>query len=202
MSCKTGTSKAYAADLIKKYFDPKSLEPAGRLQFFFHAPSSDLPVRDVCNEQGQGPKTEPHLERNAENYVCECYQKNIQGLLKQREKYLFLFTTCKSKAAHMENCFGERYIVGYICADNFVPRHGFIAVQGKTKVVAFEDAYSLEWLDSSARHRHFRVRKLSAKEAKRVLDHLRHAPNIKDRCIREINRLKTGRRGTRLTKCG
>ena len=92
-------TKIYAVSLIETHFDPKRLKPTGRLQFSFYSPSSDLPVRDVCNEQGHDYKTEPHLERNAENYVNKCYQKNIQGLLKHREKYLFLFTTCKSKSS-------------------------------------------------------------------------------------------------------
>lgn len=65
MGCNEGASTAYAEDIIKKYFDPRGIKPSGRLQFFFHAPSSDLPVRDVCDEQGRGRKTEPHLERNA-----------------------------------------------------------------------------------------------------------------------------------------
>jgi hypothetical protein len=159
-------------------------------------------VRDVCNEQGSGFKTEPHLERDAENYFSPCYQKtNIQGLLKNREKYLFLFTTCKSLAPHMKKYFGERYVVGYICADRFIPRQGFVAVQGKTKVVAFEDAYPLERLRSSADYRHIRVGKLNVNEAKEVLDHLRPAPNIKSKCLREISRLKTLRRKTGLEKC-
>jgi hypothetical protein len=194
---------AYAEDMIKKYFDPRDLKPSGRLQFFFHSPSSTLPVRDVCNEQGSGHKTEPQLEQNAENYFSECYQKaNIQGLLKNREKYLFLFTTCKSKEDRMERHFGERYIVGYICADRSLPRRGFIAVQGKTKIVAFQDAYPLERLVPSASNRHIRVRKLSVEEAKKVLAHLRRAPDIRDKCIRELNRLKADRPRMRTKKCG
>jgi hypothetical protein len=202
MGCKASASTAYAEDLIKKHFDSRGLKLSGRLQFFFHSPSSTLPVRDVCNEQGSGFKTEPQLEQDAENYFSECYQKtNIQGLLKSREKYLFLFTTCKNRADHMEKHFGERYIVGYIRADRFLPRQGFIAVQGKTRIVAFEDAYPLERLVPSVSNRHIRVRKLSVEEAKRVLDHLRDAPNIKERCIREIERLKAACPGTRLKKC-
>ena len=202
MGCKASLSTGYAEDMIRKHFDPRGPKPSGRLQFFFHSPSSTLPVRDVCNEQGSGFKTEPQLEENAENYCYECYQKtNIQGLLKNREKYLFLFTTCKNKADHMEKHFGERYIVGYICADRFLPRHGFIAVQGKTKIVAFQDAYPLERLVPSAGNRHIRVRKLSVEEAKKVLDHLRRAPDIRGKCVRELNRLKAACLRARIKKC-
>jgi hypothetical protein len=48
------------------------LDETGRLHYFYHSPSSDLPIRDVLGEQGAGRKTEPHLERNAENYCCCC----------------------------------------------------------------------------------------------------------------------------------
>lgn len=202
MSCRTSMPEIYAAGLIKKHFDPKRLEPTGRLQFFFHSPSSDLPVRDVCNEQGHGYKTEPHLEKNAENYKKECYQKtNIQGLLKHREKYLFLFTTCRSRAAYMRGYEGERYIVGYIRVKRFLPRQGFVAVQGQTKLVAFKDAYRLQKLDASPGHRHIRVKTLNAEETKRVLKHLRGATNIKGRCLQEILRLKAGLQREGVGKC-
>jgi hypothetical protein len=201
MSCKTDMSESSAAGLIEKRLEPKRLKPIGRLQFFFHSPSSDLPVRDVCNEQGHGYKTEPHLERNAENYMNKCCQVNIQGLRKNDEKYLFLFTTCRSRAAHMEEHEGERYIVGYIRADRFLSRGGFDAVQGETKVVAFKDAYRLDRLDPSPGHRHLRMRKLNAEEMRRVLNHLRHANNIKGRCIREIKRLSAGRQMKGVRKC-
>jgi len=191
MNCKRSASRTLAKELIKKHFDPKRLEPTGRLQFFFHSPSSDLPVRDVCNEQGHGYKTEPHLEKNAENYKKQCYQKtNIQGLLKHHEKYLFLFTTCRNRATQMEEYEGERYIVGYIRAERFLSRGGFIAVQGETKVVAFRDAYRLERLDPSPAHRHISVKTLDAEETKQVLNHLRGASNIKIECLREIKRLQ------------
>lgn len=197
----TGLSKVYAAGLIKQFFDPRYLEPIGRLQFFYHSPSSDLPVRDVNNEQGHGPKTEPHLERNAENYLSECYQTNILGLLKHREKYLFLFTTCRSRAAHMKEYEGGRYIVGYIQVKKFLPRQGFVAVQGPMRLVAFKDAFPLDRLDPSPGHRHLRVRKLNAKETRCVLSHLRGAIQVKGACLREIKRLKVEQPTKGIRKC-
>ena len=55
------------------------LEETGRLHFFYHSPSSQLPVRDVLDEQKHGYKTEPYIEKCAENYCLECYQDNIRG---------------------------------------------------------------------------------------------------------------------------
>ncbi len=200
MNCNRAAAKAYAGKLIKKYFDPKKLEPIGRLQFFYHSPSSELPVRDVRDEQGHGYKTEPHLEENAENFRNECCQKtNIQGLLKCREEYLFLFTTCKSRSAELEKFYGERCIIGYLRVKRFLPRRGFIGVQGETRIVSFRGAYPLEMLDKN--YRNIRVRRLSVEETKRVRNHLHRSKNIKGRCIGEIRRLEIGLRREEGGKC-
>jgi hypothetical protein len=59
-----------------KSISAEFLEEKGRLQFFFHSPSSELPIRDILNEHGKGHKTEPHIEIGAENYINCCYQSN------------------------------------------------------------------------------------------------------------------------------
>lgn len=46
---------------------------AGVLQFFYHCEGERLPVRDVCNTQGQGPKTEPHYENLTENWCSKMH---------------------------------------------------------------------------------------------------------------------------------
>ena len=71
-----------ATDLLDFHFT--DLDETGRLHYFYHSPSSDLPIRDVLGEQGAGRKTEPYLERNAENYCRCCWQPNIVGFLKSR----------------------------------------------------------------------------------------------------------------------
>jgi len=47
----------------------------GMVQYFYHLPSSKLPIRDVLNEQGKGHKTEPHIEIGAENFCAECHAR-------------------------------------------------------------------------------------------------------------------------------
>lgn len=93
----------------------EGLDERGRLQFFFHSPSSSLPIRDVLNEQRSGCKTEPHIEIGAENFLNCCYQSNnIIPFLRSREKYLFLFTKCKNANLSQYN---KKLIVG-------LKRHG------------------------------------------------------------------------------
>lgn len=76
----------------------RTLQKKGRLQFFYHSPSSELPIRDVLNENKKGHKTEPHIEIGAENYINPCYQSYIKSFAKSDEEYLFLFTRCKDKS--------------------------------------------------------------------------------------------------------
>ncbi len=167
----------------------------GRLQFFFHSPSSRLPVRDVL---GKG-KTEPHFEKQAENYCAKCYQRNIQGFLNHaEEKYLFLFTRCRNKK--MKKCYSKRFIVGYIVKKRRLRRGpDWWAVQGPTMIFSFKDAYPLNKVTKHPRH--VRVMKLDRRQTERVLGHFAGKRNILTQCLRELARLKrTKKRG--MSRCG
>jgi len=167
-------------------FNLTDLDETGRLHYFYHSPSSDLPIRDVLGEQGAGRKTEPHLERNAENYCCRCWQSNIVGFLKSSERYLFLFTTCASKESKHKD---KRYIVGYIRKERCIDRGGFWAVAGQTKVYSFDDAFPLRKLSHATNARHVR-RVLPKKQTARVLDNFARKPNILTACLSELSGLK------------
>jgi len=134
-----------------------------------------------------------HIEKNAENYCVRCYQKNVVGFLKSTEKYLFLFTTCKSRCAEMARFFSRRFIVGYIIKQRCLERHHegerHYAVQGKTKLVAFKDAYDLKNLDSRSRHRHIRVRLVNAGETRSILRRLDQGKNVLKQCLGELRRV-------------
>jgi hypothetical protein len=173
------------------------LEQRGRLHFFYHSPSSKYPVRDVCGEQGHGEKTEPHIEKKAENYCRSCLQKNIVGFLRSKEKYLFLFTTCKHP--EIPKCLNERFIVGYIIKGRALWR-GRWAVQGPLKLVSFEDSFPLRSLFSGRRYRYMKFKKLDPRKTKQVLTTLKKGRNILPECLREIGRLKEGKKGQR-TRC-
>ena len=175
--------------------DPKltDLSETGRLHFFYHSPSSAYPVRDVRNEQGHGYKTEPYIElgpdhRGAENYCFECNPMNIRGFLKGREKYLFLFTTCRNEG--LKKYCGKVYIVGYIkkvCAE-LRPR-GFYAVIGPVKLYSFDDAYRLGISASDNNPRQMKKR-CDAKRTRGILHHFKGRDNILNCCRNELERLK------------
>ena len=174
------------------------LKEKGRLQYFYHSPSSELPIRDVLNEQKQGHKTEPHIEIGAENYWYACYQSNnIIPFLKSDEKYLLLFTTCKNKT--LTEFYGKKYIVGYIekqtmgespkhqkssCQKTGVKSKRF--VKGNTFLFNFSDSISLNVLGFS---KFTRVKKTNLAMTEKILDHFKGKENILKECVNEIKRL-------------
>lgn len=184
MGCKR-TSPAKKDDLDINLHD---LDETGRLHYFYHSPSSVLPIRDVLNELGHGYKTEPYLEKQAENYCCECMQPNIRGFLRSREKYLFLVTKCMRP--DVEKHSRTHYIVGYLQkskARGYEWRPGgFFAVLGDMKIYSFQDAYRLE---SMVNFRWSR-RKKDERETARILDHLGDGRSILNNCLAELERLK------------
>lgn len=167
-------------------------EKSGRLHFFYHSPSSTLPVRDVKGEQTGKTKFEPHIEKNAENYCVRCYQDNIRAFLRSAEKYLFLCTTCKSKKLPRQH--DKKFIVGYIVKAKCIRRprqrgKERVAAQGATRLYSFRDAYPLGRLRRERNFRHMR-KKLSTAETGRLLAHFSGRSNIRQACLRELSRLK------------
>ena len=163
------------------------LEEKGRLHFFYHSPSSKLPIRDVLNEQNHGYKTEPYIERGAENYCMDCNQLSIRGFLKGCEKYLFLFTTCRGgQSRHV----GKIYVVGYIKKKSWeLRRKGLYAVMGPLKVFSFSDAYYLGKSTSNNNPRQL-PKSLSERETQHILDHFEGKKDILNRCRTAVERLK------------
>lgn len=184
MMCKPSKRRLTELKEAERGFRLTSLKPEGRLQFFFHCPQSPLPIRDVVGMR----KSEPHIEKNAENYCVECYQNNIVGFLRSREKYLFLFTKCAARELALRNYRHKRFIVGYITKERWLSRDGHYAVQGFTKLVPLEAAFPLATFGPRARH--WRVKKLDQHQTLLVLEHLAGAKNIRSKCIREIQRLE------------
>lgn len=163
------------------------LEETGRLHFFYHSPSSQLPVRDVLDEQKHGYKTEPYIEKCAENYCLECYQDNIRGFLQSGERYLFLFTTCRYKRSkHV----GQVYVVGYIKKRRCELRPGgFYAAIGPVKLVSFNHAWSLGDSRHDNNPRQMQ-KKLTLRKTQQILDHFEGKENILNRCRMAIKELQ------------
>jgi len=178
-------------------FNFTDLDKTGGLHYFYHSPSSNLPIRDVLGEQGKERKTEPHLERSAENYCYPCWQSNIVSFLKGNQKYLFLFTRCATKGSKHE---GGRYIVGYILKEKCIDRGSFWAVAGKTKVYSFDDAFHLSEVSRAKNARHAR-RVLTESQTARILESFKGKPNILAACLKQLSDLKA-KGADRKRKCG
>lgn len=164
---------------------------SGRLQYFFHSPSSKLPIRDVRNEQRQGFKTEPHIEIGAENYWNCCYQSNnIIPMINNNEGYLFLMTTCRNWA--LGNLYGLKLIVGYIKVKQHWlvknpdrgERHYF--VKGPVFLYHFKDSIPITRISYS---KWTRTMLVSAEDTETILAHFKNKKNILKDCVREIRRL-------------
>ncbi len=175
----------------------------GRLQLYYHSKLSRLPVRDVTNSQGEGPKTEPHLEIGAENYICSCMQPNIRGFCKSDEKYLFLFTNCKNRECKDQegnSLYNRRLIVGYIRKERYDEFNNFYVVYGTPYIVSFE--YSVDNVKDLGFARTVRAKKLTVEQIKFTLEKIHQGPNIIDDIIKEINRLDPNNKTCLITKKG
>lgn len=166
----------------------KRLEQVGRLQYFYHSPSSVLPIRDVNNELGEGFKTEPHIENGTENFLKACYQSHIRSHAEGLEKYLFLYTRCRNK--NIEE-FYQRLIVGYIEKQGWgaheVNEKQLSYVQGRVKMVPFHHGILLEDIGIRGRLRGTKI--LSERQTKILVNGLSRKRDITSRCIDEIVRL-------------
>ena len=186
--CKSGKVKTEKVEIVGKIKIPsKNIEEKGRIQWFIHSSLSELPVRDVTNEDGRGHKTEPHIEIEVENYLSECYQSNISGHLDSDEKYLFLVTRCLNK--NMEE-YGKNYFVGYMIKEEELhlrdeKGNEWKAVKGKTFIYPFNKALLYYEVYPTI----YRLKKVDEKDTKKILNHFKHKHNILQDCIKEIIRL-------------
>ncbi|HDZ16839.1 MAG TPA: hypothetical protein ENH75_01020 [archaeon] len=186
----TDFSEFRKKDLKATNFLFENLEDKGRLQYFFHSPSSELPIRDVLDEQKKGHKTEPHIEIGAENYINKCYQpNNIVPYLKSKGKYLFLFTTCKVKG---HKYFNKKCIVGYISKKEYLIilekncTESHYAVLGDTYLFSFNNSLPISLLGYKEG---IRIKKVEKNETRTILNHFRDKSNIVRDCVKEIKRL-------------
>jgi hypothetical protein len=162
------------------------LSESGRCQFFFHSPSSKLPIRDILGEQGKGNKPEPHIEIGAENYWGNCYQRNnIEPFVKKKNKYLFLMTTCRNRNVWVAD--GKRMIVGYIIGKHvgFNPEGGLF-VKGDVFLYNFSDSISVEKLGWS---QFPRLKKVPSDECEKIIKLFNGKRNVLKECIKEIEYL-------------
>lgn len=178
---------------VIREFDTEELGDEGYTQFFHHHENSILPVRDVTATTGNGPKTEPCIERKAENYCDTCLQHVLQSFARDpSRRYLFLFTRCRNE--ELQDHYWEQYIVGYIDKRHALriddPRHpenSWIASQGPMKLVSFDDGFPLRWID---RPELPQFKNLIEKQTLRVLNHLSQAENIYHECLQRIEELE------------
>ncbi len=177
------------------YFKPwnvhQPLDETGMVQFFYHSPSSTLPIRDVLGEMKRGMKTEPHIEIGAENYWARCYPRNIKKLAEGNEKYLFLVTTCRNKT--IKEHYGNQYIVGYIIKKEFMDRGGFYCVKGPTRLFSFNNSVKVTELfpQNFDQVRFSHNPNVNKSKTQKILKRFKYKRNILKQCVQEIKRVDT-----------
>ena len=175
----------------------------GVVKYFYHSPSSALPVPDVLGEV-KNPKTEYHPLSDtyfAENWVSECQQPTIRMVADRDLDTLFWVTRCRDRESTF---YKQQLIVGYLQVDAVVSRPtvrgGQIirmhpALVGTPVLVGFADALSTKkvfgfvYKRPEFLHRQFVPENLSSD----LKTHLNDAQNIATLCAREIERLCSGR---------
>ncbi len=155
-------------------------QECGRLQYFYHCPSSALPIRDVLNEQGYGFKTEPHIEIGAENFLKDCFQFSISSFVKKGERYLFLMTNCRHPGFDV---FGVKSVVGYIDVHESGMRDDSVFVLGDAFLVPFHFALPIAELGY---HESTRIRLVDEQETGIILERFSGLDNIVEECVEEI----------------
>ncbi|MCJ7505557.1 hypothetical protein MUP05_03675 [Candidatus Bathyarchaeota archaeon] len=184
-------------------FRLEDLKEKGMLQYFYHSPSSELPIRDVLGEykirrkgrvRSVGKKTEPHIEIGAENYLNDCCQPNIKRFLRSDAKYLFLLATCRKK--EMKDYFGDQFVVGYMIKEDWGyrkgKRKGSVFVKGKTRLYEFRDSMPSKKLFGKNLGRNGIIQNLWTGNTKtrKILGHFSKKRSISPRrYLQEINRL-------------
>jgi hypothetical protein len=197
--CKLNESKCPGTNKDKndgiKVVDEKQLNSGmvkekGRIQYFYHSPSSKLPVRDALGEQGEGFKTEPHIEIEAENYLSDCRQTNIVAHLnREEEKYLFLVTTCRNKEEKGKKYYEKPFVVGYIVKEKRLQLEEEgqkrMASRGRTFIFPFSEGIPFFELFN-----HFSpMRIVDEQKTKIILDRFKGKRNILHDCVKEIDQL-------------
>jgi len=182
---RTYRNKKSVIKVVEEEIPSKNLREKGRIQYFYHSPLSELPVRDVSNEQCEGHKTEPHIEIGIENYLAKCRQTNIIAHLNSDEKYLFLVTTCRNENMDEHDV---PYIVGYMVKERHLvigneKRH---AVKGETLIFPFSK--SVPYYDIFPEH-FAPLRLVDGNKTEEILKRFKGKRDKTQECVEEIIRL-------------
>lgn len=198
MKCGTSKQKAIKSKIDEVKFDFSNLVEEGMIQYFYHSPSSELPIRDVLNELKKSHKTEPHIEIGAENFLNPCYQPNIKKFAKSNAKYLFLITTCRNRNKKLNKLFGKQFIVGYIIKEKIFKIDNRLFVKGKTFIYSFDDSilvrdlFGKNFAQSENKGKTLSLNRdifIDPQKTNKILEHFKNKTNILDKCIEEIIKL-------------
>ncbi len=178
-----------------------------------------MPIRDVCNRQRQGNKTEPHYENLTENWCSKCMNGRIKSVNRAGLEYVFLMTRYWNDD-HERN--GKLLVVGFLyrakaevwrkrsrSIPSMVERYesdnpetcGFFAGdEKKSHFVSAAGAYPLKGV-RNARWKYF----ADEAETNKIVLHLKRSTNILPELRRRVRELRAkigrGNRETSRKSC-
>lgn len=104
----------------RKYDWPKENGDKGKLTYYYcNVNRSKLPIRDVCNDHGEGSKREPHYEGNLTGYgtyneCVDCNAPAIDSMIENQKANILFFATWYTGKDESYNNSNRRYFVtGY-----------------------------------------------------------------------------------------
>lgn len=171
-------------------------KPVGRNIYFYHNPSTKLPIRNTDK------KNEPYIEYGyekgengdgiigAENYCDECYPDVINQIDKKNEKYLFLVTFPKHNDIEPR----ENQIVGYIRKKKVLDRVDEPkAIVGEMKLFEFDDAIQCNEYGKRSKGPLGRYGETFDKEqTSEIIAHFESCDDVTKQCLEKTLELKDG----------
>jgi len=128
-------------------------------------------------------RTEPHIEVGAAGYVRREMQAAIRSFCLSNERYLFLTTRCRNRAAGRGKFLGKRFVVGYIARLMCIRPRGHWTVFGAIRVVPFDARLEFGRLGIRSGRGTVRFNRPKTLKLLRIVNAL---PDIRERCVKEM----------------
>jgi len=171
---------------------PLATNHVGKLVYFLCTESSVLPIRDVLNDQGQGPKLEPNYETGTYNFCRSCNHPSVVATIRHGYHFLLFVTRYWGLDRRFR---GQYYLVGYYDLEAWTELGTRKAVKAKRlKFVKIEDAFHVtpeicrKW-ETSYGNLRWLTQVLRGEKLEEVLNHLQRAPDATCEYIREVKNL-------------
>jgi hypothetical protein len=164
----------------------------GKLCYHYCSKQSHLPIRDVLNDHGEGPKKEPNYETATYNWCARCNRRSVHAAIRHGLSHI-LFITKYTGVETIGECHKGCFIVGYYKIGQFtkVPdeKYGWrYAIKASDmRFVPIKHAY--RW---TVRNLRYATQRVQGRFLDKILVQLKKHDVAKKYCreVKRLNRLK------------